>query len=259
MCYWLDTDIMRMLGYTDMLAFKKVIIKAMNACTSLGEDPGDDFVQHKHVDEYGISGSYKLSRFACFLVSQNANSSKIEVQRMQYMLAKMANVLLNTFDVDRLETRSELTRGEKELSGIAKSHGLGDGQYDFANFKDAGYRGMYNMSLKQLERKKGFVRRKGTVLYDRMNTTELAANLFRVTQTSEHIKNNNLRGQKALEQAALQVGRKVRNTMETPPENIPLEPSEIKEVKKIGKGLKKNMKKLDEPPSPKQKKKKGGE
>lgn len=252
-CYWLDTDLMRMLGYEDMMTFKKVIIKAMNACTTLGEDPAEDFIQHKHVDSYEISGSYKLSRFACLLIAQNADVSKIQVKTAQYMLARMADVLLQKQDFERLEARTELTRGEKEMSGVAKSHGIGTGKYDYANFKDAGYKGMYNMGLRQLEKYKGFVKKNGVVLYDRMSTTELAANLFRVTQTSEHIKKNNIHGQHNLEEAAARIGRKVRNTMETVPEDISLEPSEIKDVKRLGKGAKRNMHNMDKPSSKKKK------
>lgn len=251
-CYWFDTDVMRMFDYDDIVKFNKVIIKAMNTCTVLGEDPADDFVQHRHTDSFGIEGRYKLSRFACLLIAQNGDRMKIKVVAAQYMLARMAAVILQNQDIERLEARNELTRGEKEMSSVAKSHGIGTGAYDYANFKDAGYRGMYNMGLKQLERHKGFQRQGNHVLYDRMNTTELAANLFRVTQTTEHIKKNNIHGQANLEQAATQVGKKVRRTMVTPPEQIPLELTEIREVKKIGKSAKRNIKKLD---APKKKKK----
>lgn len=246
MCYWLDTDMMRILGYSELSIFKRVIIKAMNTCTSLGFDPAEDFIQHLHTDQYGVNGSYKLSRFACLLIAQNANPLNDQVRYMQYSLARMADAVISKNDLDRIEVRTELSRGERELSGVAKSHGIGKGKYDYARFKDAGYRGMYNMDLQQLKRHKKFVpQSKNEVIYDRMNTTELAANLFRVTQTTEHIKNHNIQGQRNLELAANAVGKKVRDTMETLPEALPFASSTITEVKKIGKGAKKKMTKID--------------
>lgn len=253
-CYWLDTEVMRVFGYDDMALFNKVLVKAMNTCTTLGQDPWEDFFQFSHTDSFGVQGRYKLSRFACFLIAQNADKTKIQVVLAQYMLARMATVVLQQSDIDRLDARNQITRGEKELSSVAKSHGIGEGLYDYANFKDAGYRGMYNMSLKQLEKHKGFTRQGGRVLYDRMGTTELAANLFRVTQTTEHIKLNDVRGQKNLEHAAAMIGKKVRNMMVTPPEQIPLSKTEIKEVKKLGKSAKRNISKIDQPPAKRKKK-----
>ena len=243
-CYWLDTELMPIFGYSEMEKFNKVVIKAMNTCTTLGHDPYDDFIQYPH-EHNGIEGRYKLSRFACFLIAQSADSNKREVIIAQYFLARMAAVILNQNDIERLDARHQLSRGELEMSATAKRHGIGIGQYDYANFKNAGYKGMYNMSLKALEKRKGFKKSPGKVLYDKMNATELAANLFRVTQTTEHIKQNRDFGQQALERTAHEVGKKVRNMMATPPELLPLADTEIKEVKKIGNSAKRNIEKID--------------
>ncbi len=245
-CYWLDTDVMRLLGYSDFAAFRSIVNKAMHSCTGLDIDPLDDFIRHEHEDEFGNRGMYKFTRLACFLIAQHADQSKQEVRALQYCLARMADTVMEQSDFERLDTRSRLATEEKQMSSVAKQHGV----QDYAIFKDCGYRGMYNMSLSQLKKRKGFTSRSGT-LYDRMNNTELAANLFRITQTTERIKAKGLRGQGNLEQAAHDVGRSVRRVMientGRKPEALPLADSEIKDLKKEGKKAARNIRKLDAP------------
>ena len=144
--------------------------------------------------------------------------------------------------LERIELRGELADGEKGLSSVAKESGL----TNYAFFKDAGYRGMYNMRLSQLLAFKGLSR--GDNLYDRLGKTELAANWFRVTQTAEKIRSSGVRGQAALEQTAHDVGHQVRRTMlansGTPPELLPTaEP--INKVKTKLKTTHKELKRLD--------------
>lgn len=249
-CYWLDTDLMVLLGYTDYPTFNKVILKAVSSCSGLEIDPFDDFIRYHHTNENGIEGHFKLTRLACFLVTQQADQNKQEVRMLQYCLANMADSLMGHDEIERLEVRGKLSEEEKSLASTAKTHGV----INYAYFKDKGYRGMYNMGLAQLKRSKHFFDKRGT-LYDRMNTTELAANLFRITQTKERIKTHHIQGQEQLEDAAFQVGRTVRgivreNTGKNP-ENLPLEDKEIKELKSEGKKAVKKLRAIDKKPKKK--------
>lgn len=245
MCYWLDTDLMKILGYEDYPTFRKVILHAISSCSGLDIDPLDDFLRFEHTTEDGITGYYKLTRLVCFLVTLQADQSKQEVRMLQYCPANMADSLMGHDEIERLEVRGRLSEEEKNPASAAKKHG----GVNYAFFKDKGYRGMYNMGLAQLKKHKRFTAKNGT-LYDRMNTTELAANLFRITQTRERIKSRHITGQGNLEQAAFSVGRTVRrivieNTGRTP-EALPLAEREIKLLKSEGKKTVKQIRSIDE-------------
>ncbi len=135
--------------------------------------------------------------------------------------------------------REELSDGQKSLHSTASRHGV----ENYAFFQNQGDMGLYNMGLQKLLSRKG-VNGNGSQLMDRMGKQELAANLFRITQTDAKIKQQNLRGQKALEGAAHDVGKKVReimyDTSQTRPENLPLA-EDIKAVKRKIKGTSKAL------------------
>lgn len=249
--YWYAHDFMKSLGYESWTAFKNIINKAIGSCTQLGVDVTESFVQCQELIDGKSIQSFKLSRFACFLITMQADPKKPEVSKAKIALAAIADALIvqhiKEDSLARIETREDLKAGEKIMSAVAQGAGL-DTKY-FGVFKDAGYRGMYNMSLKELKRYKGMQDPK-SVLYDYMGLTELAGNLFRVTQTSERIKKKGVKGLDALNETAKQVGREVRQMMidnaEEAPEEIPLE-SNIGEEKKKLKTAHKKMKQLDKP------------
>jgi DNA-damage-inducible protein D len=146
--------------------------------------------------------------------------------------------------VERVLVRTEVSERETALSGTAAARGVE--QYAF--FQNAGYRGMYNMDLSQIPRIKGIP--DGRSPLDFMGKTELAANLFRLTQTEEKIRNEDLRGQRPLERAAEHVGKRVRSTMidlsGTPPERLAPE----QDIRQVRSGLKKagrEFARLDKP------------
>lgn len=242
--YWLDTDLMRLLGYTDYEAFKSVVMKALSSCAGLEIDPLDDFIRYSHVEPDGTVGLYKFTRMACFLITQYADQNLMQVRLLQYCLAHMADTVMEYADIERLRTRHSISGEEKLLSTTVKQRGV----VSYAMFRDKGYRGMYNMSLNELKKRKKFKESDG-VLYDRMGSTELAANLFRVTQTTERIKTRALKGQEELEQAAFDVGRSVRKVMKENtgqyPENIPLAESGIKELRRGGKKVIRKIRGMD--------------
>lgn len=230
--YWMAHDFMNKLGYDNWQSFKAVIQKAMSNCLSLGIDIEDVFIPVELEDG---SKSYKLTMFACFLVAMQADSKKTEVSKAQIALAAIAEALLKEKIEDtaitRIEERCKPTSAEKHLGAIAKSAGIQSGEYGF--FKDAGFRGMYNMSLKKLQSYKGAS--SGKTLYDLMGITELAANTFRVTQTAERMKSNGIQGINQSVETAKEVGKEIRDIMlrssDVAPEDLPIE-QDIASVKR---------------------------
>lgn len=153
--YWRAHDFMVRLGYESWASFKGVVQKAQASCLQLGIDIDGVF---KNVTLKDGTKSYGLTRFACFLIAMQADTKKPQVIAAQVALAAIAEELLkekiSESDLARIEERGKLTLAEKHLSGVAKSAGLSQG-VEFAVFKDAGFRGMYDMSLKELRDYKG--------------------------------------------------------------------------------------------------------
>lgn len=240
--YWLAKEFMQRLGYSSWEQFKKVINRAIASCAKLDLEVVEAF--EPICTEDGRVADYKLNRFACFLIATYADDKKPEVQRIKIALSAFAETIIQaTIDsgsVLRIDTREDLKSAEKLLSAAAKEAGVEPAE--FGIFKDAGFRGMYNMSLADLRSYKGVVgngTKQPPVLYDFMGITELAGNLFRDTQTVERIRSQRVRGLKAASESARTVGREVREMMirnsGVNPEDLPTE----EDVKKVKSRLKK--------------------
>lgn len=249
--YWYAHEFMKRLGYESWASFQAVLNRAMGSCTKLNLDPTEAFIPELVIDGDGRQlRTFRLTRFACFLVTMHADSKKPQVAQAKTALAAIADALIQArIDdeaIERIEVRDELKAGESIMSAAAKSAGLESTQYGI--FKDAGFRGMYNMGLRDLVHHKGAPKDK--TLYDYMGKTELAANLFRVTQTAERIRNQRVSGLNQLADAARTVGAQVRSVMlessGVAPESLPLTEA-IGDVKKRIKSAHKEMKKLDAP------------
>lgn len=246
--YWYAHDFMGKLGYETWPSFKGVIIKAMASCAQLSLEPADSFIRDRVDVEGHEIETYRLTRFACFLVAMHADDRKPEVQKAKAVLAAVADSLIaeriGADDLSRIETRENLKEAEKAMSSAA--YGAGLPGKNFAIFKDAGFRGMYNMSLKDLQARKGAP--EGKTLYDFMGLEEMAGNLFRVTQTAASIRSQNVRGTQALTKTARDVGADVRGIMirnsGTAPEHLQLA-EDVSDAKKRLKNTHKQMKKLD--------------
>ncbi len=238
--YWYARDLMKMLGYQSYDSFKKAINKAMASCATLNISIMDNFIQDSREIDGKTHEDYKLSKFACYLTVMNGDVSKTKVAKAQAYFATLADAvqryIKESEDIERVLVRDEISEHEKTLSSTAKQAGV----QHYGMFKDNGYMGLYNMSLRKLKKVKG-IPDKRTPL-DFMGKTELAANLFRITQTEEKIKKESLRGQKSLENTAYNVGRTVRNTMKqlsgTKPEDLPVK----QDIKKVKSDLKKTHK-----------------
>ena len=236
------------LGYESWPSFLGVINKAMASCSRLNIDATEAFTAEIIEHNGRPLRTFRLSRFACFLVSMHADSKKPQVAKAKAALAAIADQLIqhhiNEQDLGRLEARQDLRLAESVMSGVAKAAGLESTQ--FGIFKDAGFRGMYNMGLRQLMRYKGVP--DGQVLYDFMGLDELAGNLFRVTQTAARVKAQKVAGLQNLSDTAASVGSEVREMMVKnsglSPESLPIE-EPIAGVQKRLKTAARAMKKLD--------------
>ncbi|HMW08763.1 MAG TPA: hypothetical protein PK079_26450 [Leptospiraceae bacterium] len=246
MTYWFARDLMTYLEYEDFSAFRIVISKAMTTCHTLNIDTIDDFRQvEREIDGKKVT-DFKLSRFACFLISMNADPKKKNVAKAQIYFTKIASLFEDSKElsksVERLLVRDEISQKEKVISGLAHAQGV----MNYPLFQNAGYRGLYNKNLKDLKEYKGMEDFNKSLL-DFMGSEELAANLFRITQTTLKIKNENIKGQRNLENVAETVGHKVRKSMieisGIKPEDLPLT-SDIKETKKVLKQANQKFKKI---------------
>ncbi len=235
--FWWASDLMGMLGYRNMKTFQKVIDRATMAFISLDIPHQDNIMRHKRLVGTKLRPDYKLTRFACYLLVMNGDPKKTEVAQAQaYFIQqtrKFELYLRNTDQIDRIIIREELADGNKSLASAAKMAGV----ENFAVFHNAGYVGLYNMDIWHLARKRKV---KSHELLDHMGRTELAANLFRVTQTEERIRNFRINGQKELQETHQKVGKEVRAMMIAntgkEPEHLPLE----KNISQIRKDLKRS-------------------
>jgi DNA-damage-inducible protein D len=238
---------MVMLGYESYEAFRKAINKAISTCTTLDIDVSENF-QQTTIDIAGLpEKDFRLSRFACYLVAVNADPKKLQVAQAQAFLAATAETIRryvdNAEDVERVLIREEVSTHEKALNSAAKTAGVSE--QGFALFQNAGYRGMYNMNLSQLKKHKGLQQASRSLL-DFMGKDELAANLFRLTQTELKLKNDQVRGQNNAERVAEDVGKQVRKAMleisGTKPEDMEL----AEDIKKVRTSLKQTHKGLNQ-------------
>ena len=239
--YWSARDLQPCLGYSHWRDFKNAIKKAIKSCAGSGNSPSHHFADVRKPIPGGKGSSqmvedYHLSRFSCYLIAQNGDTRKPEIAHAQKYFAiqtrKQEISEQMTADLERVEARDRASVEFKALSGAARDAGIQDKM--FGVFHDAGYKGLYGgLGVDAIKARKGIAPKEQ--LMDRMDTTELAANLFRMTQTKEKLKNERTRNQRDAIETHEMVGRKVRATIEelggTMPENIrPAEP--IKNVKK---------------------------
>jgi len=246
--YWEARELMPILGYPNWQKAEDVIARAAKACINSGQDVDNHFNQLVKMVRIGSDsirkvGDWKLDRYACYLIAQNGDPNKQEISLAQTYFAiqtRKQEVFEHLSEAEkRLFIRGEVSEENKKLFSTAKQAGV----RKFGSFNDAGYRGLYGMRLQDVENKKGI--KKGELL-DRAGKTELAANLFRITQTDEKIKKDNVKGDTQAASAHFMVGGKVRQTIKdiggTTPENLAPERN-IKELKSEKKKMLKDAEK----------------
>lgn len=241
--YWYASELMRMLGYDDYAPTMKPIQKALQVCMSTNIDTMENFIEFKNTIGGKLVKDFKLTRFACYLVSMNSDIKKPQVAEAQaYFAAITATIqeyVRNHEDIERVSLRSEIADHEKSLSSTAKMAGI----INYAYFQNNGYMGLYNMPINRIREMKRLPSDKP--ISDFMGSEELGANIFRITQTEAKIKREGIHGQQRLENAAYSVGKQVRKAISdmggTMPENLPPEEN----VCKIKSDLKKTRKQFE--------------
>jgi len=239
--YWSARDLQPLLGYTQWRRFEDAISRAKTSCRQSGNDPDHHFAGAGKPIVGGKGAvqevaDYHLSRFACYLIAQNGDPRKPQIADAQKYFAvqtrrqEVSDAL--AADRERLELRKQASEEFRTLSGAARDAGVQNKM--FGVFHDAGYKGLYDgKGVEDIKKFKKINPKEN--LMDRMNTTELAANQFRMTQAREKLQKENIKGQQQAIETHKQVGREVREAIKriggTMPEYIP--PAEhIKQVKK---------------------------
>lgn len=246
--YWTARDLSKVLEYSEYRHFLPVIDRAKEACKNSSNEVLDHFEEILDMIELGKGAkreieNVKLSRYACYLIVQNADPSKeivalgqtyFAVQtRLQEIQQMQVYQHLKTEEERRMFLRKEMSEHNKQLAEAAKSAGVIE-PVDYAIFQNHGYMGLYGgLDAKGIHKRKGLKKSEG--ILDHMGSTELAANLFRATQTEEKLKREKIKGKQKANQTHFEVGKKVRKTIQelggTMPENLPTAES-IKKIEK---------------------------
>ncbi len=231
--YWSSRDFSQLLGYSDYRNFEKVIKKAKAACFNSGHRIEDHFVDITEMVSIGSSAqrhinSVYMSRYACYLIVQNADPSKEIVALGQtYFAVQTRKQEISEQELEekrRLLLRKEIKTHNIRLAGAAKEAGVIKAS-DYAIFQNHGYMGLYGgLTAGDIHKRKGLKKRQQ--ILDHMGSTELAANLFRATQTEEKLIRENIKGKEKANATHRQVGVKIRQTIKelggTMPENLPI-------------------------------------
>ena len=247
--YWYARELQKVLEYTEWRKFVGIIKKTMNACKVSDYMISEHFVGADKMINLGKGGQrkvpdYKLSRYACYLIAQNGDSRKKVIAlaqtyfaiqtRKQELLEEEYNSL--TEDEKRIYQRNQARKGNYNLNKTAVNSGV----KDLAKFHNAGYKGLYNgETANDIAKRKGLRYRED--ILDNMGSEELAANLFRITQTDAKLKKDNIIGEGNANDVHYNVGKEVRNTIKriggTMPEDLPTPDKSLKELEKENNNL----------------------
>ncbi len=248
--WWSARDLSKILEYSEYRHFKPVIEKAKEACVNSGQEIENHFEDFLEMVKIGsgakrpMEDGVKLSRYACYLIVQNADPGKEVVAQGQTYFAIQTRLQeiqqmdeynrLSTEDERRLFLRNEMKQHNIQLADAAKDAGVIQ-PVEYAIFQNHGYMGLYGgLGAKQIHTVKGL--KNSQHILDHMGSTELAANLFRATQTEEKLRKDKIKGKTKANKTHYEIGKKVRKTIEeiggTMPEDLPVEDS-IKKLEKV--------------------------
>ncbi|MCI0365468.1 MAG: DNA damage-inducible protein D [Phycisphaerales bacterium] len=253
--FWSSRDLAVALDYVDYRNFQLVIGKAKEACANAGQLVEDHFVDITEKVRIG-SGALResttilMSRYGCYLTAQYAESTKESVALAKTYFAiqtrrqEIQDAGRNLENDRRLQLREEMKKHNYALAGAAKGAGVQEPK-DYAIFQNSGYMGLYGgETMQTIHRRKGL--KPSQQILDHMGSTELAANLFRATQTEEKIRREGISGKENANKAHMDVGKKVRQTMKdtggTLPENLPTPKESINKLKSSKRKQLKNQK-----------------
>lgn len=242
--FWYARELQSVLEYAQWRRFSEAIDRAKQACLNSGYNVTDHFAEvgktidmpkgaHKEILDY------MLSRYACYLIVQNGDPRKeiIALGQTYFAVKTRQQELVEDYEQlsenqKRIAIRNEMIEHNKSLAEAAQMAGIVDSR-DYAIFQNKGYQGLYGgLGAKEIHARKGL--KPNQKILDHMGSTELAANLFRATQTDEKLRRENIRGKEAANLAHFKVGRKVRQTIAelggTMPEDLPTPQKSIKQL-----------------------------
>ncbi len=245
--FWYARELMQVLSYKDWRYFDAVIKKAKIACQNTGITDTDHFVVDNKMVEIGSGAKreqkdYKLTRYACYLIAQNANprlkiialaQTYFAVQTRKQEITEKEYTAL-TEDEKRFYQRNLTRKGNYSLNQTAKNAGV----KNFDKFHNAGYKGLYNgETADDIAKRKGLRYRED--ILDNMGSEELAANLFRITQTESKLKKDNIQTEKDANKAHYNIGKNIREVIKknggTMPEELPTPKKSLKQLEKENK------------------------
>ena len=245
--FWYARELMNCLNYSKWSNFKKVISKAMKSCENSDISVFDHFADVGKMVQIGSDAQreqkdYKLTRYACYLIAQNGDSRKkvialaqtyFAVQtRKQEITEKEYSSL--TEDEKRFYQRNLTKKGNYSLNQTAKNAGV----KNFDRFHNSGYKGLYNgETADDIAKRKGLRYRED--ILDNMGSDELIANLFRISQTEQKLKKDNIQTEKEANETHYNIGKNIREVIAknggTMPEDLPTPKKSLKQLEKENK------------------------
>ena len=244
--YWLARELQSVLEYAQWRRFSDAIERAKLACKNSGFAVEDHFADVGKMVDIGSGAEREiddvmLSRYACYLIVMNGDPRKevIAIGQSYFAVKTRQQELIDNYeqmteDQKRLAIRNEMIAHNKSLAEAAQMAGIAD-QREYATFQNKGYQGLYGgLGAKEIHARKGL--KKSQKILDHMGSTELAANLFRATQTDEKLRRENIQGKQAAYDTHYQVGKKVRQTIKelggTMPEDLPTPQKSIAQIER---------------------------
>lgn len=244
--FWYARELSKILEYKDFRNFELIVFKAMEACQNSGNKISDHFGEVTEMVSIGSGAqrgfkSYQFSRYACYLIVMNGDSNKkiIALGQTYFAVKTRQQELIDDYDVlsddqKRLAIRIEMKEHNKSLADAAHDAGI-IAPLDYAIFQNKGYQGLYGgLSRKNIHQRKKL--KKGQDILDHMGHEELAANLFRATQTEAKLRREAIHGIENANQAHYEVGAEVRHTIKrlggTMPEDLPTPAKSIKQIER---------------------------
>ncbi len=252
--FWYARELMPILQYSNWQNFEKIIYKAKMSCKNSDISILDHFIDVSKMVKIGSGAyreqiDYKLTRYACYLIAQNGDSRKkvialaqtyFAVQtRKQEITEKEYSML--TEDEKRFYQRNLTRKGNYSLNQTAKKAGV----KNFDKFHNAGYKGLYNgETADDIAKRKGLRYRED--ILDNMGSDELIANLFRISQTEQKLKKDNIQTEKEANKTHFNIGKNIREVIAknggTMPEDLPTPKKSLKQLEKENKKLLKKHK-----------------
>ena len=249
--FWYARELQQVLEYAKWANFMQVVDKARESCRNSGNVEISEFADVGKIVDLGFGlreiQDIELSRYACYLIVQNSNPNKevVALGQTYFAIQTRRQELSDKFqelteNQKRIAIRGELIEHNKSLAEAAQNAGV-ETPKDYAIFQNKGYQGLYGgLGQKEIHDRKGL--KKSQKILDHMGSTELAANLFRATQTDEKLRRENIKGKNLANQTHYAVGAKVRQTIKelggTMPEDLPTPKDSVKKLMKEHKKLK---------------------